>query len=550
MSSELDKDYGLILQDLKEKIRQARLRASVVVNTQLLQVYWEIGQTIIEQQNKAGWGAKIIDRLAADLKIEFEDMKGLSSRNLRYMRDFAKAYPDFTIWQPPVAKLQDVENQENAITQPVVAQLEKLVGQLPWTHNTVLLDKLPTLEERLFYIQKCIQNGWSKAVLVHQIESDLYHRQGKAITNFELTLPKYQSDLARETFKNPYLFDFLGIEEEIHERELEKALIQHIKKFLLELGRGFAFVGNQYNLVVNSDDFFLDLLFYNYHLHCFVVFELKVGEFMPEYAGKLNFYINTIDQQIKGADDKPTIGVLLCKTPNKTVVKYALTGIQSPMGVAEYELINALPKQLKAQMPTVEELEAELEKEVEENLSAVEARLRAVKEKVKSMQADEIQTPATFQLLQNIFEKSLKPLYQQIMQKLSSEFKNEFMTQRAMWHLKDKSVYGIDDVGDFWRKEENLKSTNEVVFQYQLSGFRKIGTENIDVHLSIRLMMQVYWYGFSLSGHNEEQPFLKKMYHEQLTKEEIQSVIDLLISKVLDRIEWALEHFEAKNKKS
>ncbi len=272
----------------------------------------------------------------------------------------------------------------------------------------------------------------------------------------------------------------------------------------------------------------------------FVVFELKVGEFMPEYAGKLNFYINTIDQQIKGADDKPTIGVLLCKTPNKTVVKYALTGIQSPMGVAEYELINALPKQLKAQMPTVEELEAELEKEVEENLSAVEARLRAVKEKVKSMQADEIQTPATFQLLQNIFEKSLKPLYQQIMQKLSSEFKNEFMTQRAMWHLKDKSVYGIDDVGDFWRKEENLKSTNEVVFQYQLSGFRKIGTENIDVHLSIRLMMQVYWYGFSLSGHNEEQPFLKKMYHEQLTKEEIQSVIDLLISKVLDRIEWAL----------
>ena len=555
MSSELDKDYGQMLQDLKEKIRQARLRASVVVNAQLLQVYWEIGQTILEQQKRLGWGKKVIKQLSADLKMEFPDMKGFSERNLVYMQTFASAYPQFAITQPAVAQITqgkpaELDNQIGTITQPVVAQLEKLIGQLPWSHNTVVLDKLPSVEERLFYVQKCLQNGWSKAVLVHQIESDLFNRQGKAITNFEQTLPKYQSDLAKETFKNPYLFDFLGIEEEIHERELEKALIQHIKKFLLELGRGFAFVGNQHNLVVNGDDFFLDLLFYNYHLHCFVVFELKVGDFMPEYAGKLNFYINTIDQQIKGADDKPTIGVLLCKTPNETVVKFALTGIQSPIGVAEYELINSLPKQLKAQMPTVEELEAELDKEVEENLSAVEKRLKAIKEKVKSMQVEELQTPATFQLLQDIFEKSLKPLYQQIMQKLSSEFKNEFMTQRAMWHLKDKSVYGIDDVGDFWRKEENLKNTNEVMFQYQLSGFRKIGTENIDVHLSIRLMMQVYWYGFSLSGHNEEQPFLKKMYHEQLTKEEIQSVIDLLISKVLDRIEWALEHFEAKNKKS
>jgi hypothetical protein len=280
-----------------------------------------------------------------------------------------------------------------------------------------------------------------------------------------------------------------------------------------------------------------------------VVFELKVGDFKPEYAGKLNFYVNTIDQQIKGADDKPAIGVLLCKTPNETVVKFALTGIQSPIGVAEYELINSLPKQLKAQMPTVEELEAEMDKEVEENLSAVEKRLKAIKEKVKSMQAPEIQTPATFQLLQDIFDKSLKPLFQQILLKFSTDFQNEFMTQRAMWHLKDKLVYGIEDVEAFWRKEENLKSTDEIIFQYQLFGLKKIGTENVDAHLSIKFWMQTYWYGFSLSGHNEEQPFLKKMYHQQLTKEEMQSVLELMVSKVLDRIEWAIEHFEAKNKK-
>jgi len=557
MSSELDKDYGLILQDLKEKIRQARLRASVVVNAQLLQVYWEIGQTILEQQKRLGWGKKIIKQLSNDLRTEFPDMRGFSERNLVYMQTFAATYPHFTITQSLVAQiaqgkpaqLENVENQENAITQPVVAQLERLVGQLPWTHNIVLLDKLPTLEERLFYIQKCIQNGWSKAVLVHQIESDLYNRQGKAITNFEQTLPKYQSDLARETFKNPYLFDFLGIEEEVHERELEKALIQHIKKFLLELGRGFAFVGNQRNLVVDGDDFFLDLLFYNYHLHCFVVFELKVGDFKPEYAGKLNFYINTIDQQIKGEDDKPTIGVLLCKTPNETVVRFALTGIQSPIGVAEYELINSLPKQLKAQMPTVEELEAELEKEVEENLSAVEKRLKAVKGKVKSMQTEELQTPATYALLQEIFKQSMKPLFIQIMQKLSNEFKEEYMTHRVSWHLNQNIVHGIEDVEAFWNKEENLKSVTEITFDYAMFGLRKAGTENYNEHISLKFWMDTYWYGFSLVNHENGQPFLKKLYHQQLTNEERQQIIDLIVTKVLDRIEWAIEHFEAKNKK-
>jgi len=304
------------------------------------------------------------------------------------------------------------------------------------------------------------------------------------------------------------------------------------------------------NLVVYGDDFFLDLLFYNYHLHCFVVFELKVGDFMPEYAGKLNFYINTIDQQIKGEDDKPTIGVLLCKTPNETVVKFALTGIQSPIGVAEYELINSLPKQLKAQMPTVEELEAELDKEVEENLSAVEKRLKTIKEKVKAMQTEELQTPATYQLLQQLFKKSLKPLFIQILQKLSHDFKDEYLTHRANWHLKQNLVYGIEDVEEFWKKEENLKSVTEITFEYAMFGLRKAGTENYNEHLSLKFIMDTYWYGFALVNHNNQQPFLKKMYHQQLTNEEMQSVLELMVSKVLDRIEWAIEHFEAKSKKT
>ncbi len=230
----------------------------------------------------------------------------------------------------------------------------------------------------MFYAQKAAENGWSRNILLEQIRSGLHHRQGKAITNFDNTLPRPQSDLAKETLKNSYAFDFLGLSEKVQERELEKGLINHLKKFMLELGRGFAYVGNQYNLLVEDDEYFLDLLFYNTRLHCFVIFELKIGEFKPEYAGKLNFYINTIDAQVKTAVDKPTIGVLLCKTPNETVVKYSLFGISTPIGVAQYELAKVLPEELIAEMPTAEELESELEQEAEKLQGPLETRLNAL----------------------------------------------------------------------------------------------------------------------------------------------------------------------------
>lgn len=352
-------------------------------------MYWEIGNIILQQQKEAGWGAKVIDRLSADLRAEFPDFKGLSVRNLRYMRTFAEAWPDFlstssvapiekSIVQTPSAQLQVTESQNSIIVQTVSAQL-------PWSHHQIILDKIKDSQLRLFYIQKCAENGWSHSVLAHQIESRLHERTGTAITNFKETLPSVQSDLVQQTLKNPYVFDFLSLGEELKEKELEKALIQHLKKFMLELGKGFAYVGNQKNIVVGDNDFFLDLLFYNYNLHCFVVFELKMGAFEPEFAGKLNFYVNTINSQVKGEEDKPTIGVLLCKTPNETVVRYSLQGIASPIGVAEYELSQVLPDKLEGNIPGVEELEAELDKEYKELNSPPDEKGDQLKKKLKEL---------------------------------------------------------------------------------------------------------------------------------------------------------------------
>ncbi|MHC1707345.1 MAG: YhcG family protein [Bacteroidales bacterium] len=358
MKNEKPDTYSSILSELKETIRSARQKASVSVNTHLLLLYWIIGNKILEQQNKEGWGTKVIDRLAQDLKSEFPDMQGLSVRNIKYMRAFALAWPGFAMVQQASVQMSDITYVQASLAQITdIAIVQAPLAQISWYHHIALLDKLKDAATRQFYIEKTIQNGWSRNVLAMQIESRLHLRQGNAITNFEQTLPKPQSDLARETLKNPYLLDFLDVQEDIQERDLERGLLNHLKKFLLELGRGFAYVGNQFKLKVEDDDFFLDLLFYNYHLHCFVIFELKIDAFKPEYAGKLNFYINTINAQVKSESDHPTVGVLLCKTPNETVVKYSLQNILAPLGVAEYKLSNTLPKEFKKELPSHKELE-------------------------------------------------------------------------------------------------------------------------------------------------------------------------------------------------
>lgn len=488
-------------------------------------------------------GKKIVSRLAKDLKAAFPDMKGFSERNLVYMQTFAHTWPSFPFTQASPAQLQPADKHSYVITQAPLALLT-------WYHHTTLLDKVKDNDTRLYYINKTIENGWSRNVMLHQIESQLHLRQGKAITNFNITLPATHSDLAREMFKNPYLLDFLNIGEEAKERELENALIQNLKKFLLELGRGFAYVGNQFNLGVGGDDFFLDLLFYNTRLHCYVVFELKVGDFKPEFAGKLNFYLNAVDAQIKTDEDKPTIGILLCKTPNETIVEYALRGIDKPMGVADFELKKALPDKLKADLPTIEELEKEIEREVEEfkeQLNPVDARLQALKEKLKSIKTDEIQTPAAYPILQNLFTKGLKPLYRDLINKLFKEFHQEFVSQSLYWKCNQQLVYGIEEVQAFWENEENLKRNQDIDFTYQLHGFKKAGTEDFGETQTLRFEWHQYWWGFTLLNHNNQQTFIKKLYHQEITTEDQQQVIDLMMTKIMDRIEWILDFMKNKN---
>lgn len=327
-------NYASFLSSLKERIRTAQVRAALAVNKELVLLYWQIGKEILERQDQEGWGAKVISKLAKDLKAEFPEMKGFSRTNLLYMRSFANSYPDEQI-------------------------VQQAAGQIPWFHNCVLIDKVKDDTERLWYIQQTIENGWSRAVLEHQIESNLYQRQGKAITNFDQALPKPQSDLAQQILKSPYNFDFLSLGKEAQERDLERALIAHMRDFLLELGVGFSFVGSQYVLEVANQEFRIDLLFYHLKLRCFIVIDLKMGKFEPAYSGQINFYVNAVDDLLRHPADAPTIGMILCKSKENTIVEYALRGVTTPIGVSTHS-IEQLPERLQESLPTVEQLQQEL----------------------------------------------------------------------------------------------------------------------------------------------------------------------------------------------
>jgi predicted nuclease of restriction endonuclease-like (RecB) superfamily len=328
-------EYQTFLQNIKTQVQQAQLKAVMAVNKELILLYWHIGKEILKRQEIEGWGMGVIDRLSADLHATFPQMRGFSARNLGYMKVFAKTYPDETI-------------------------LQTLSAKLTWSHNIALLDKVRDEKERLWYMQKAIEHGWSLSILEIQIETKLFHRQGKALTNFQITLPALDSDLAQYVLKDPYVFDFITTGEESKERNLQEALIANIRRFLLELGTGFTFVGSDYHIVVGGDDFYLDLLFYHLTLHCYVVIELKTVEFKPEHAGKLNFYLTAVDKQIKSSDDKPSIGILLCKGKNRIKVEYALNDMKKPIGVAS--CTTALPEELQDKLPNIKELEERLEK--------------------------------------------------------------------------------------------------------------------------------------------------------------------------------------------
>lgn len=323
------------LLELKTRIHNAQQRATLAVNRELVLLYWQIGRDILTRQAEQGWGAKVIARLAQDLRNAFPEMKGFSPRNLKYMRAFAQAWPDEAIVQQAVA-------------------------QLPWGHNLVLLESLSTATERRWYADKALEHNWSRNILSIQIETRLRERSGQAVTNFSASLPKPLSDLARESLKDPYRFDFLGLTDAAQERELEHALVKHVTEFLLELGAGFAFVGRQVLLDVGGDEFFIDLLFYHLKLRCYVVIELKGGKFKPEHLGQLGFYLTAVDAQIKHPQDGPTIGLLLCKSKNKVVAEYALRDQAQPLGIAEYKLLESLPQELETSLPSIAQIEREL----------------------------------------------------------------------------------------------------------------------------------------------------------------------------------------------
>lgn len=327
--------YTEWLKEIKSRIRSTQQRAILAANSAMITLYWQIGRDILERQSQNGWGTKVIDRLAADLRHEFPEVRGFSASNLKYMRRFAEECPSFQIGQQPV-------------------------DQLPWSHIIWLITKVSDHVEREWYAQATIEYGWSRDILAHQIESGLFRRQGSAITNFVQNLPEAQSELARQTLKDPYIFGFLTVGKEAHERDIENALVDHISRFLLELGAGFAYVGRQVNLEIGGEDFYLDLLFYHLKLRCYVVIELKAGAFRPEYAGKLNFYLSAVDAMLKHEDDNPSIGLILCKDKNRLVAEYALKDISKPVGISEYRLIESIPENLRGSLPTIEQLEAEL----------------------------------------------------------------------------------------------------------------------------------------------------------------------------------------------
>jgi predicted nuclease of restriction endonuclease-like (RecB) superfamily len=334
---QLDKNYLSFLTELKNKIRNKQVKAVLAVNKEVIALYWYIGKQILEKQNEAKWGSKLLEQLSTDLRNEFKGMCGFSIRNLIYMRNFANFYPESSIMQQAVA-------------------------QLPWGHIIVLLEKFKTPKVREWYAQKAFENGWSRSVLLMQIESQLFERQAlkEKTTSFKKTLPPIQSDFAEKMFKDPYCFDFLTIGDDAKEREIEKSLIEHIRNFLLELGQGFSFVGSQVPIDVGGEEFFIDLLFYHIKLKSYIVIELKAVNFKPEHTGQLSFYMSAIDNQLCDSNDNKTIGILLCKKKNKIVAEYALQGVIQPIGISEYQLTKAIPDNLKTSLPTIEELESEL----------------------------------------------------------------------------------------------------------------------------------------------------------------------------------------------
>lgn len=362
--------YRSLLGEIKSRVREAQTRAVLSVNVEMIRLYWDVGRIIAERQDREGWGSGVIPRLASDLKNELPEEKGFSETNLKRMVQFNLEYPAlFSIGAQPVPQLggamSEVQIRAQVVPQSAdhpesEAVSQRIFARLSWGHNILLLQKVKQMRVRLWYAQQALVHGWSRNTLAVHVKNATHKRKGSAVSNFAVRLPPAHSELAQQLLKDPYIFDFLTLEEPFHERELETGLVRHIEKFLLELGRGFAFVGRQYRLEVGDKEYYLDLLFYNLQLRCFVVVDLKKGDFKPEFVGKMNFYCSVVDDKLRHQHDLPTLGLILCQTKDRILAEYALRDINKPIGVADYEITRALPKKFASSLPSIEAIEAEL----------------------------------------------------------------------------------------------------------------------------------------------------------------------------------------------
>lgn len=548
MSTELtSKDYVHWLGAIKDRIRSSQQKAALAVNRELLDLYWFLGEALATKQTD--WGDKFIDNLARDLKIEFPDMTGFSKRNLETIRKWYSFYSNHLEFaQQAVAQLQI--DPKFLITQQAVAQsselsqqavdqnLKTLLFSIPWGQHTVILTKAKSPKEAFFYLVKTVQNNWSRSNLQQHISTDLYNRQGKALTNFDLTLPESQADLAQETLKNPFNFDFLVMAEDAKELEVERALIQHMKKFMLELGKGFAYVGNQYNLNVDGDDFFLDLLFFNYNLNRFVIFELKVGDFKPEYAGKLNMYVNTVNDQVKLSHHEDTIGVLLCKTPNATVVEYSIKGIQTPLGVSDYTFQTALPEELKAGLPTVEQLEEEIAAEMEELKNPLDEKRAKILELINSSGKEEITVTKDNHLIQMLVKNVLFILADKIISTINEkDIKDWFVNSRFYLYVDNHGFEAKENILNHLKSNQNV---HKLSIDLSLEGFKKAGLNTFGSRK--RLDIELSQYKYSISIEFEKQMLGEYLYSHTLTDKETDEISKQFICTLLDQIHQDAEH--------
>jgi predicted nuclease of restriction endonuclease-like (RecB) superfamily len=471
-------------------------------------IYREIGLTIANQEREAGWGAKIVEKLSIDLRSEFEDMRGLSPRNLRYMRDFALAYPDFPFLQAQLAK-----SASNSNSPAVETILQGELAKLSWYHHITLLDKVKDPKIRAFYIFETIQNGWTRDVMVNQIDAGLYNMQGQLINNFEATTD--QSELVSQVFKDPYKFDFIYLGKVAKERDLEDALAIQMTKVLQEFGPNFGFLGRQFRVAIGDKEFFYDLLFYHTKLKRYIIVELKIGDFKAEYIGKMNLYLSIADDQLRDERDEKSIGLILCKTKDGLVAEYALRDSNKPIGIAEYKLKEMLPEHIQGELPSIEEIEQNMEQELKSLEAPIKGRMEKLIQKLASVQQGEVKTSANYENLSSLFDHSIKPLFTCLLNRLS-EFQEHFLTTSFFWYF-DENVNRLDDLERFWKDEKRLTIYKEPYFIYRLGGFRKAGVDAFDAGIQLCICLDQYQYGIKLINYNQQQPFIKKLHGELLS---------------------------------